>query len=79
MLSGAQRSRSISTGELTPAASNEAVEMLRLRCAPLSMTVHAQKLLPPAGQKLLRLQQPGRADGVRDFVVHHHCDGLGQG
>ncbi len=29
MLSGAQRSRSISTGELTLDASNEAVEMLR--------------------------------------------------
>jgi hypothetical protein len=38
MLSGAQRSRSISTVELTPDASNEAVEMLRLRYAPLSMT-----------------------------------------
>jgi len=38
MLSGAQRSRSISIGELTSNASNEAVEMLRLRSAPLSMT-----------------------------------------
>ena len=39
MLSGAQRSRSISTSILTPSVGNEAVEMLRLRCAPLSMTV----------------------------------------
>jgi hypothetical protein len=38
MLSGAQRSRSISTSLLTPNASNEAIEMLRLRYAPLSMT-----------------------------------------
>jgi hypothetical protein len=38
MLSGAQRSRSISIDKLTFNASNEAVEMLRLRSAPLSMT-----------------------------------------
>ena len=39
MLSAAQRSRSISIGELTLDASDETVEMLRLRCAALSMTV----------------------------------------
>jgi hypothetical protein len=39
MLSEAQRSRSISPGELTLTASNEAEEMLRLRCASLSMTL----------------------------------------
>jgi tRNA(Arg) A34 adenosine deaminase TadA len=38
MLSGAQRSRSISTGELTSSVNKEAVEMLRLRSAPLRMT-----------------------------------------
>jgi hypothetical protein len=36
MLSGAQRSRSISIASLN--GFEEAVEMLRLRCAPLSMT-----------------------------------------
>jgi hypothetical protein len=41
MLSEAQRSRSISIGELTLGASNEAIEMLRLRCASLSMTAGA--------------------------------------